>query len=170
MSFALGRNTVAGEFFTAGTRISCRISVPVGGLNALLVDPLHSYLELEDAYVSRINTPGEIVAHFDLAAVRKDNILFILLPRREEGALPKGGAGFLRSVFKEAFLTIPSFEIRGQVETDPNASPRDFLIQSIGRFVAVHDATVTVALFPDISFGGKLVLVNKEQIEAFCAD
>lgn len=168
MTFALGRNTIPGEFFTAGSRISCRISVPPAGLSALLVDPLHSYLELEDAYVSRVNTPGEIVAHFDLAAVRKDNILFILLPRREEGTLPKGGSGFVRSVLKDAFLTMPSFEIRGQVETDPNASPWEFLIQSIGRFVPVHDATVTVALFPDISFGGKLVLVNREQIESFC--
>ena len=170
MSFSYSRNLVSGEFFTMGSRISCRIAVPVGGLNSILVDPLHSYLELEDAYISRINTPGEIVAHHQVAAIRKDNVLFILLPRIEEGSVPKGAGGFVRPVTKETFLEIPSFEIRGNVEIEPNASPRDLLVQSIGRFMPVLDATATVALFPQISFGGKLVLVNKERIETLCLD
>jgi hypothetical protein len=170
MSYTFSRNVIAGEFFTVGSRISCRLAVPVGGLNALLMDPLHSYLELEDAYVSRINTPGEIVGHYEVAAIRKENVLFILLPRVEEGTLPKSGSGFIRPILKDAFVLIPSFEIQGKVETDPNTSPRDLLIQSMGRFIPIHDATATVALFPRISFGGKLVLVNKERVETLCIE
>jgi len=168
MKFAYTKNAIAADFFTIGYRISCRIVIPVGGLNALLIDPLNSYLELEEAYISRINTPGEIVVHYDSAAIRKDNILFILLARREDGDPPKSGGAFLRPAVKNAFLTIPSFEIRGQIETDPKASPRDILVQSIGRFVPFYEATATVALFPSITFGGKLILINKEHVEAFC--
>lgn len=170
MAFTFSRNLISGEFFTMGSRISCRIDVPVGGLNSLLVDPLTSYLEIEDAYISRINTPGEIVAHYEMAAIRKDNILFILLPRIEEGSIPKGAGGFVRPVSKETLMVIPSFEIKGTVEIEPNASPRDLLIQSIGRFMPLLDATATVSLFPKISFGGKLILVNKERIETLCID
>lgn len=170
MSFAYSRNTISGEFFTNGYRISCRLSVPVGGLNALLIDTLNSYLELEDAYISRINTPGEIVAHYQLAAIRKENILFIILSRREDGDPPKGTGGFLRPVTRKAFLTIPSFEVRGDVETDPKASPREILVQSVGRFIAIYKATATVALFPKIKFDGTLVLVNKERVETYCIE
>jgi hypothetical protein len=88
----------------------------------------------------------------------------------EEGTLPKTGSGFIRPILKDAFLLIPSFEIHGKVETDPNTSPRDLMIQSMGRFIPIHDATATVALFPTISFGGKLVLVNKEQVETLCIE
>ena len=166
MSFSVGRNQIASEFFTPGYRISCRVPVPVSGLNALLADPLHSYLQLQDAYISRIYTPGEIVAHYETAAIRKDNVLFILLSRVEEGSLPTSpGGGFLRPVAKQAFLTLPSFEIRGRVETDPSVTPRDVLVQAIGRFIPIHDGTATVALFPKIAFGGRLILVNKEHIE-----
>jgi hypothetical protein len=168
MAYSFSRNLLSGEFFTLGTRISCQFSVPVGGLNALLVDPLHSHLELEDAYISRINTPGEIVAHYESAAIRKDNIIFILMNRVEEGSVPKGSGGFVRPVFKEAFVVIPSFEITGQVEMEPNASPRDVLVQSIGRFMPIMDATARVTQYPKIEFGGKLLLINKDRIETLC--
>ncbi len=168
MKFAYTRTTITADFFTVDYRISCRVAVPAGGLHALLMDPLNSYLELEEAYISRTNTPGEIIAHYEMAAVRKENILFILLPRREDGAAPKGAGVFLKLVPKNTFLTVPSFEIRGQVETEAKASPREILVQATGRFIPVFDATAYFAHSPEINFTGPVFLVNKERIEALC--
>lgn len=166
-----GRNSISADFCTQSYRISCRISVPAGGgLHSLLIDPLNSYLELEDAYISRITAPGEIIAHYQLAAIRKENILIIILNRREDGDPPKTSGVFLRPVIRTAFMTIPSFEIRGQIETEPKAGPREILVQAVGRFLPAYDATATVALFPKITFGGKLLLINKEKIEALCIE
>jgi len=168
MKFAYTRNTVAADFLTVGYRISCRVGVPAGGLHVLLIDPLNSYLELEDAYISRINNPGEIVAHYGNAALRKDNILFIILARREDGDTPKGTGSFLKPVPKQTFLTVPSFEIRGTVETEANAGPREILVQTAGRFIPLYKATAATSLSPKNVFSGKLILVNKEKVEAFC--
>jgi len=168
MKFAYTRNMISADFLTNDYRISCRIAVPAGGLHALLMDPLNSYLELEDAYISRVNNPGEIVAHYQAAAMRKENILYIILARREDGAPPRGAGSYLKSVEKTAFLTVPSFEIRGKVETEPKAAPRDILVQVAGRFVPVYDATAAVAGNPEITFGGKVLLVNKERVETLC--
>jgi len=163
------RNSIPADFFSGGHRVSCQVAVPVGGLSALLIDPLNSYLELEDAYISRINSPGEIVAHYSLAAIRKENILFLILARREDGD-PTGVSTLFRPAARRAFLTVRSFELRGTVETETHASPRDIMIQSVGRFIPLYEATATAALFPDTTFDGSLFLVNKDQVEAFCID
>jgi hypothetical protein len=162
------RNTITADFYTEDYRISCKVNVPAGGLHALLIDPLNSYIEMEDAYVSRINTPGIIVEHFDSGAIRKDNILFIILLRREDGAPQKTGSAYLKSMERDIFLTLPSYEIRGRVDSEPSASPREILVHTTGRFLALYDATASVAIFADITFTGKLILVNKEQVEALC--
>jgi len=168
MTFAYTRKTISADFFSNSFRISCSIRVPVGGLHALLIDPLNSYLELENAYVSRINTPGEIVANHELAAIRKENVLFILFARREDGDPPKGAGSFLKPLPRPAFLTIPSFELRGLVETEAKASPREILVQTSGRYLPLYGATATVAIKPAITFGGSLILVNKEHVESLC--
>jgi hypothetical protein len=169
MKFAYSGNPISADFYTDGYRISCQVPTPAGGgLHALLMDPLNSYLEVEDAYISRITDPGEIVAHYNLAAMRKENILFIILTRREDGALPRSSGSYLESSERAAFLTVPSFEIRGTIETDVKTAPRDILLQVAGRFVPVFEATAALGATPEIGFGGKLILVNKERIEAFC--
>ena len=165
MTFAYARPAIAADFFTIDYRLSCQVNVPAGGLNALLIDPLNSYLELEDAYISRINSPGVIVAHYEQAAIRKEHILFIVLARREDGVPPKGSGSFVQPVPREALVTLPSFEIRGTIETEAKAKPREILVQIAGRFLPVHEATATVARNPDISIGGKLIMINRERIE-----
>jgi len=140
MKYTYTKNSIPADFFSAGHRVSCQIAVPVGGLNALLIDPLNSYLELEDAYISR-----------------------------EDGD-PTGVSTLFRPAARRAFLTVRSFELRGTVETEAQASPRDIMIQSVGRFIPLYEATATAALFPDTTFDGSLFLVNKDQVEAFCID
>lgn len=169
MKFAYSGNPIPADFYTNGYRISCQVPTPAGGgLHALLMDPLNSYLEVQDAYISRLTAPGEIVAHYSLAAMRKENILFIILNRREDGALPRSSGSYLESSERTVFLTVPSIEIRGIIETDVKTAPRDILLQVAGRFVPVFEATAVLAGSPETGFGGKLILVNKERIEAFC--
>jgi hypothetical protein len=166
MKHPQAKNTITTDFVTVSYRISCRLAVPVGGLFALLIDPLNSYLELQDVYISRVNAPGTIVAHREQAALRKDSVLFCVLTRREDGDPPKGTGFFLRPVSRPALMTLPSFEIRGQVEAEGRATPRDILVQTSNRYVPIYDATATYALNPAISFEGQLMLVNRDQLEA----
>lgn len=172
--YPTGRHLINLDLFTDSYRVTGRALVGVGGIHAELANPNSDFLELEDAYISRINQPGEIVANYNICAFRKDNINFIVLQDRREG-IPVG-TQHGRSIFTRArrvittFLTVPSFEIQGEIYHDGKLEPREVLVQSIGRFQLVFAAKASASLYPDISYSGDLVLVHKERIGIICLE
>jgi hypothetical protein len=169
-----GRHFVNLDLFTDAYRVSGRARLPTtGGLVAELSNPNTDYLEVEDAYISRIHEPGKIVASFDHSAFRKDNIDFIVLQDRRDG-VPVGTAHsqsvFTRGRSIRAFLTMPSFEVEGEIMYEGKPEPSAILVQSAGRFQSVFSAKASAALFPEIFYAGDLILVHKERIGIFCLD
>ena len=83
----MARRTAAGllpvDFFTRGYRISGHVSTRFDSVGDMLNDRLTSYLEIEDVYISRISSPGNIVATYAHAQLRKSNLLFAIVPGRE---------------------------------------------------------------------------------------
>jgi hypothetical protein len=159
------------DLFTDSYRVTGRALVGAGGIHSTLADPNSDFLELEDAYISRIIKPGEIVANFSICAFRKDNINFIVLQDRRDGipvGTQHGRSVFTRGRPIRTFVTVPSFEIQGDIQHDGKLSPRAILVQSIGRFQPVFEATASASLYPQISYSGDLILVHKERIGIFC--
>ncbi len=167
-----GRNQLINvDLFTDAYRVTGHVMVGTGGIHAELANPNSDFLELQDAYISRIHLPGEIISHYKVAAFRKDNINFIVLQDRREG-IPVG-TQHGRSVFNRGrpisiFLTVPSFEIAGEIMHDGKLAPREILVQSIGRFLLVFSAKASASLYPDISYSGDLILIHKDRIGLFC--
>lgn len=159
------------DVFTDAYRISGRVSVRGGGLQSELGDPNTDFLEVHDAYISRIHQPGDIIANYDLGSFRKDNISFIVLQDRRDGipvGSSHGASVFNRGRPVPAFITVPSFEIHGEIMYDGKPTPGAVLIHSLGRFQAVFEAEASASLFPDISYSGDLVMVHKDRIGIFC--
>ncbi len=159
------------DLFTDSYRVTGRAVVGAGGIHSTLADPNSDFLEMEDAYISRIIKPGEIVASYDIVAFRKDNINFIVLQDRRDGipvGTQHGRSVFVRGRAYPTFLTVPSFEIKGEIHHDGQLSPRAVLVSSMGRFQPVFVATASASLYPDISYSGDLILVHKERIGIFC--
>ena len=159
------------DLFTDTYRVTGRSLVGAGGIHAELGNPNSSFLELQDAYISRIHQPGEIVASYSICAFRKDNINFILLKDRREGipvGTQHGRSIFTRGRSVGTFLTVPQFEISGEIMHEGKLAPREILVQSIGKFQLVFDARATASLVPEISYSGDLILVHKEKIGIFC--
>ncbi len=159
------------EIFTDAYRVTGRVSVRGGGLLGELGDPNTDYLDLHDAYVSRIHQPGEIVASYNLGSFRKDNINFIVMQDRRDG-VPVGSTHgtsiYNRGRPVPAFITVPSFEIHGEIMYEGKPTPGAVLTQSIGRFQAIFAAEASASLFPDISYSGDLIMVLKDRIGIFC--
>ena len=159
------------DLFTDAYRVTGRVSIRGGGLQSELGDPNTDYLDLHDAYISRIHQPGEIVASYTLGSFRKENINFIVLQDRRDG-VPVGSSHgtsvFTRGRPVSAFVTVPSFEIRGEVMYEGKPTPGAVLVQSIGRFQAIFAAEASASLFPEISYSGDLVMVHKDRIGIFC--
>lgn len=163
------------DLFTDAYRVTGRTLVGVGGIHSELNNPNSAFLELQDAYISRIHQPGEIVAHHAVAVFRKENINFIVLQDRRDG-IPVG-TQHSQSIYTRGrpfpvFLTVPSFEINGNVvhEGGGKPAPNTTLVQSMGKFQLVFEAAASASLFPDISYSGDLILVHKERIGIFCFD
>lgn len=161
------------DMFTDAYRVTGRVMVGTGGIHSELANPNSSFLELQDAYISRIHQPGEIVVHYKQAAFSKRNINFIVLQDRREGipvGTQHGRSIFTRGRALRSFLTVPSFEISGEIMHDGKIAPRDILVQSVGNYQLVFSAKALASLYPDISYSGDLILVQKDRIGIFCLD
>lgn len=167
----LGRHLINLDLFTDAYRVTGRVAVGSGGIMSELSNPNSKYLDLEDAYVSRIHEPGKIVSNYTLASFHKDNINFIVLQDRRDGL--SIGSTHGRSIYNRgrptsAFLTVPSFEIKGEVLYDGKPSPSSVLVQSAGQFHPIYSAQASASVYPDISYTGDLILVLKDRIGIFC--
>jgi hypothetical protein len=159
------------DIFTDAYRVTGQVSIRGGGLQGELGDPNTDYLEVHDTYISRIHQPGEIIASYNLGSFRKDNINFIVLQDRRDGVpvgSTHGTSVFNRGRPVPAFLTVPSFEIHGEVMYDGKPNPGAVLIHSPGRFQAVFAAEAAASLYPEITYSGDLVMVHKDRIGVFC--
>lgn len=158
------------DLFTDAYRVTGQAEVGSGGIQAELSNPNTDYLELADAYISRIHQPGDIVSSYGQCGFRKENINFIILQDRRDGV--SVGTTHGRSIFTRGrplsiFLAVPAFEISGTVLHEGAANPSMVLIQSPGRFQAVFEASASAALYPDLSYSGDLILVQKDRV-AIC--
>jgi hypothetical protein len=168
-----GKSVINLDLFTDAYRVTGYTTIGAGGIHAELANPNSNYLELENAYISRMHQPGEIVASYKICAFRKDNISFILLQDRREGiaiGTQHGPSIFTRGRTVNAFVTVPAFEITGDILHDGKMAPRDILVQSPGNFQPFFSGHASAALYPDISYSGDLILVHKELIGIFCLD
>jgi hypothetical protein len=161
------------DLFTGEYRVSGRIAVGTSGLYSLLGNPNSDYLELEEVYISRILTPGEIVTSYTTCAFSKKNISFILLQDRRDG-MPPGNqlsrVSYNRGRPVQSFMTVPGFEIRGEVLVEGNFSPTMVLGQNVRRYQFVYAGTASTALNPDILYKGDLILVDVHQIGILCLE
>lgn len=168
----LGKGTPINlDLFTDSYRVTGQTTVGVGGIHAELANPNSSFLEIKDAYISRINQPGEIVTSYSIAEFRKDNINFIVLQDRRVGipvGTQHGRSIFTRGRPVSSFLTVPSFEITGETIHEGKATPRDIMVKSTGSYLLVFAAKASASLYPEIAYSGDLIMVSKERIGLFC--
>jgi len=160
---------LAVDFFISGYRISGHVSTYVRSVADMLNDTLRSYLELQDVYISRISRPADIVAAYPHAELRKETLLFAIVPIRESlSKVTRSVSYFGRQRFP-VWLSLPMFEIEGEMQA--TGMPFDleaFLAERSGQYVALTDAVARPTGSPDTSFSGEALLVNQRCIDLFC--
>src|SRR5512136_3354226 len=103
------------DFFTNAHRLSTQMNVYGRPLSDQLNDPRVSWIELEIAYISRIERPAEIIADYAISTLRKEQILFAMIAGSTEGALKKlpyttTSSFYSRQLYK-TWIATRSFEI-----------------------------------------------------------
>lgn len=151
------------DIFTDAYRVTGNALIGTGGIHAELSNPNRSFMDLEDAYVSRINRPGQILVSYKETAFRKNNMNFIVLQNKRDG-LPVSSHLYTRGRPINIFLTVPSFEIRGEIFHEGRLLAGDVIGKAIGQFLLVFSGMASASLYPDISYSGDLILVHRERI------
>jgi hypothetical protein len=159
------------DFFTYRHRLSGRVDVRYNTLAAQLNDATTSFLVLEDAYVSNVEHPGEIVASYTASVFRKANITGVVVAREEDGLLRQQSYGsYLGTYIRKIFITVPSFEITGYLRLSGKMDLRTVLTTGTDAFIPVLDGEMRSSIRPTIFFTGGAILVNKEHVGVFCME
>lgn len=158
------------DFFTQQYRITGRLWTGALRLTDLLDDELSSALELKKVEVARIITPDEVVASHNSALLEKKAIMFAI--DREEGA-----EAAVRRFYKhvdttqwDVFLTVPSFELSGRLHVRGTGDLRTMLLSWTRQFIPLTKAKAVFSLYPEVSFSGDVIIVNRSYVEVVCTD
>ena len=150
------------DLFIHNYRVSAQIDTRHRTMNDLLNDKLTSYLELFDSYISRVDQPGRIVAHYPQAMLRKDGISFVIVPEKQSRPSGQRAYSYIGRSRYEAFLALPFFEVQGEMFIHGKLDLHHFLVKELEQFFPIGTGTARLALAPDITFEGEAFLVNKE--------
>jgi hypothetical protein len=162
----VGAHRLTVDFFSDSHRISTQFATRGRPLADTLNDHTLSYLDLDVAYISRIDKPGQLVADYSLAILRKENISFCVVATQVELAVKSAPqAALFARRHRPMFCTVPSFELTGLMEVPPNLDLRSMLAIGTERFMPIHRAKATISILPSVTFEGQIILVNKEKIE-----
>ena len=169
---SIRRRMLQVDFFTHAHRLSTQVNVYGQPLSDQLNDTRVSWIELEIAYISRIERPGEIIADYTVSALRKDHIAFAMISGSVEGAIKKVAytSGFYAKRLHQVFAATGSFEVTGHIELMGKIDLHALLVASTERFMPVLNTTATISLFPATHFSAGMILINKDALEVFCIE
>jgi hypothetical protein len=171
----MARRSVSGllqvDFFTHEYRISAHMSVMGKTVGDVLNDRLHSYVQLNDVYISRIRSPGEIVASYAEAQIRKDGLLFAVVPVKESLSKAGRATSYFGRQRRKVWLALPMFEIEGDFQlTGLSQDWKTYLAKALSDYVPILDAVARLSVQPEITFAGEAFLVSRAQIDLFCME
>jgi len=164
----LGARRLTADIFSDSHRISTQMSLRGRILSDMLNDANTSYLELDIAYVSRIDHPGEILADYSLSIVRKDRLTFIVVATMGDMALKQNPAMKMGQRMWPVYITVPGFEISGIIEAPNNIDLRTLMATGVERFIPVFDGKAALSMNQSLQFSGELILINKTAVEVLC--
>jgi hypothetical protein len=160
---------LAVDFFIKGYRISGHVVTRTHSVADQLNDTLRSYLRLQDVYLSRINRPADIIATYSRAELRKDNLLFAIVPSRESLSKATRSVSYFGRQRLPVWMALPTFEIEGEVlASGISIDIEAFLAEKTGEYVTVIDGVARTTSAPDVRFSGEAMLVNQQCIDLFC--
>jgi hypothetical protein len=165
------RGWLAADFFTHSYRISGHLDVRRKSLYDIINDSTTNFLELEDAYISPIHRPGDIIATHPASYLAKKNLTAVVVPHRDDALSRKHSYGsYFGTFLVKVFLTIPAFEIVGYLRLSTKMDIRHVLTSGTDEFMAVLDGRVRASIRPDVVFTGGGILVNKHHVGAFSTE
>ncbi len=163
----LRQSQLTADIFTSSHRFSAQVNIGNRRLADILNDRMTEFLNVENVYVSRINSPGDIVGRYAKASLQKRHITFVVLPTETDGLSKEHKYNAFSKSTEKVFITLPSFEIDGSLEIIGKFDLKAILAIGTTRFMPIFRGKAINAFFPEVQFGGPVILVNKEAVALF---
>lgn len=158
------------EFFTNQYRIVGTLRKRGQRLTDLLNDELASAVELRNVQVTRHLTPQDVIATHLTAILEKKGILFGIARGETEEVVERRLYKHVDTREWPVFMTVRSFELTGRFHVRGTGDLKTMLLAWTGQFIPLTQAKATFALFPEVSFSGHVMVVNRAHVEAICTD
>lgn len=159
------RAQVQVEFFSYGYRLSGTFNARSYSLGDGIYDTTTAFLIVKDAYISPVDRPSQMSANYAEAILVKEELSFALTTNKETALRRDQQYGSYRGPHLEpVFLTLPFFEITGELRMSGRLDPRVLLSSQTERFVTLLDVTARTTSNPDITYEGAASIINKSKI------
>lgn len=158
------------ELFTEQHLITGRLRTGGQRLTDFLNDELYSSVELRNVRVMRLIKLKEVIASHTSALVEKEAIMFAITGGEGDEAAERSYYKRVDTLEWNVFISIPSFELSGRLHVRGTGDLRTALLRWTGQFIPLSEAKAVFTLYPEVSFTGNVIVVNKSQIEAVCVD
>jgi len=133
----------------------------------LLNDRTTEYLHIHDVQVFRSSAPEARIASFPDAVVRKEDLSLVLIIGERHEAPEKRLYAFVPKRPHHVFITVPGYEIRGNMFLTGAAEPVSILARETGQFFPVTQATVSGIGAVGEPIEAPVILINKDTVALF---
>ncbi|HEY89591.1 MAG TPA: hypothetical protein G4N98_07650 [Thermoflexia bacterium] len=153
------------EFFSQSYRLSCTFDARRHSLGDLLYATTSAYLMLDNAYISPIDHPSRISADYPRVIIIKESLTFALTTYRDDALRRDQKYGsYLGTQLTAVFITLPHFDISGELRIPGRFDPRVLLSSQTGMFITLLNVTARLTSNPEITYHGEAAIVNKNQV------
>ncbi len=149
------------DVVTDAYRISGTIQTRFSRVTDILNQQAGAHLTITRATISEHADPAATVAAASIL-VAVSAILVMSAP-----ALPGGGGSEMRIAKRpvRAQLAVPPLRVTGTVHVTPGGRPSDGVMNMTDRFLAMTDATISSAQFPDLEHNAPAVAVARDHAQ-----
>jgi hypothetical protein len=160
------------DFITDSHRITCRVEIGATGLIGVLNNVHASLVDVEAAYVSRLQDPAKIVGNFEIGSLNKSNVVLAIVAKKESlGPQAFSSGGYKQLLPCPVIVTTAAFEIRGEVEVPGKLDANALLMgQGGGKFMPLFRAKIVATHYSEApALAADAMLINRTLVSAFAA-
>jgi hypothetical protein len=140
--------------------------IPNTGVVGLVNNPTTSFMEVVEAKLARIHMPTKLVGEYQVVDLVKDNVFAICLSRREDlGPQALAHGGYQNLVEYSIRVTTRVYEVEGTLEWSGRFNFATIMVEGVGDFVPLYNATVTAILIPQLHIESPAILFNRRQVD-----
>ncbi|MGD0753214.1 MAG: hypothetical protein ABSA23_17640 [Anaerolineales bacterium] len=157
---------LAADFLTQSYRVVGKMMIPNTGVVGLVNNPTTSFMEVVEAKLARIHMPTKLVGEYQVVDLVKDNVFAICLSRREDlGPQALAHGGYQNLVEYSIRVTTRVYEVEGTLEWSGRFNFATIMVEGVGDFVPLYNATVTAILIPQLHIESPAILFNRRQVD-----